>query len=183
MRTLVMMESPATEGRPATGRSREAKRGRQRAMRELVRRFPIADQLEFATLLGERGFEVTQSTVSRDIAEMGLVKVFRSERHVYAFPDDLARATPANDETLRRILSDLPVSVRRSGLTLLLVSGPGSASAIAQAIDESTLDAQEGTLAGDNTVLVLFADEERLQLWRDRFDAVRELSGPERSLR
>ncbi len=183
MRTLATMECPSPEGRHATGRSRETKRGRQRAMGDLVRRFPIADQLEFATLLGERGFEVTQSTVSRDIAEMGLVKVIRSERHVYAFPDDLARATPANDETLRRILSDLPVSVRRSGLTLLLVSGPGSASAIAQAIDESTLDAQEGTLAGDNTVLVLFADEERLQLWRDRFDAVRELSGPERSLR
>jgi len=93
------------------------------------------------------------------------------------------RATPSDDETLRRILSDLPVSVRRSGLTLLLVSGPGSASAIAQAIDESTLDVQEGTLAGDNTVLVLFSDEERLQLWRDRFDAIREMSSSELSLR
>lgn len=181
--TLAAMDSPATDGRHASGRTREAKRGRQRVMRELVTRFPIANQLEFALMLGERGYDVTQATVSRDIAELGLVKVVRGERHVYASPDDLIRATSSNDESLRRILSDLPVSVRRSGLTLLLVSGPGSASAIAQAIDESTFDEQEGTLAGDNTVLVLFADEERLQRWRDRFDAIRGIPGPERFLR
>ena len=62
---------------------------------------------------------------------------------------------------LRRVLRDVPVEVRRSGLILLLVSTPGSASIIAEAIDRSGLDGPEGTIAGDNTVLVLFADERR----------------------
>ena len=58
-----------------------------------------------------------------------------------------------------RILGDIPVTIGRSGLILVLTGTPGTASAIAQAIDESSLREQEGTLAGDNTLLVLFADD------------------------
>ena len=65
---------------PEARTTRIAKRERQRAIRELVARFPIASQQEFAELLGERGFDVTQATVSRDIAELGLVKVVRADR-------------------------------------------------------------------------------------------------------
>ncbi len=65
------------------------------------------------------------------------------------------------------------MSVGRSGLILLLTGSPGTASVIAQAIDESSLTEQEGTLAGDNTLLVLFADDARLLAWRDRFDSIR----------
>ena len=68
---------------------------------------------------------------------------------------------------------DIPVRLGRSGLTLLVTGSPGTASVIAQAIDESSLTEQEGTLAGDNTLLVLFADEARLLAWRDRFDRIR----------
>jgi transcriptional regulator of arginine metabolism len=60
------------------------------------------------------------------------------------------------------------VTLGRSGLIVLLVSGPGSAPAIAEAIDRSSLTDQEGTLAGDNTVLVLFRDERRLERWVER---------------
>ena len=142
--------------------TREAKRDRQRAMRELVARAPVSSQEEFVELLGERGFKVTQATVSRDIAELGLVKVVRADRHVYASPEDLA-APPV----------DLPFTVRRSGLILLVISTPGMANALAQAIDESSLDEQEGTLAGDNTVLVLFADEERLLRFQAKLERIR----------
>ena len=91
-------------------------------------------------------------------------------------------ASTASDVPLRRLLGDLPLVVRRSGLTLLLITSPGMASALSQAIDQSTLTDQEGTLAGENTVLVLFADEERLLRWKstlERFrpDAVSQL-GP-----
>ena len=79
---------------------------------------------------------------------------------------------------LRRILADMPVTVGRSGLILLLVGAPGTASVIAQAIDDSSLRDQEGTLAGDNTTLVLFADEERLERWLDRFRAIQSTSAP-----
>ncbi|HEY6058838.1 MAG TPA: hypothetical protein VIV06_12465 [Candidatus Limnocylindrales bacterium] len=157
------------------------KQERQRAIRELVARMPVGSQEELVAALAERGFAVTQATVSRDVAELGLVKVTRGERHVYIAPEDLAASGPSggssasgtpSDERLRRILSDVPVRVRRSGLILLVVGTPGTASVVAQAIDDSSLDEQEGTLAGDDTTLVLFASEARLELWLSRFRSI-----------
>ena len=145
---------------------------RQRAIRELITRMPIGSQGELATQLGRRGYTVTQATVSRDVAELGLVKIPRGDRHIYVAPEDLAVRPPRSDDRLRRILSDIPVRVGRSGLILLLVATPGTASTIAQAIDDSSLTEQEGTLAGDNTLLVLFADEVRLERWLERFRAI-----------
>ena len=110
---------------------------------------------------------------SRDITELGLHKAARADGHVYVVPEDGAPATArGSDERLRRILGDIPVRLGRSGLTLVLTGSPGTASVIAQAIDESTLQEQEGTLAGDNTLLVLFADELRLERWLVRFLAI-----------
>jgi transcriptional regulator of arginine metabolism len=155
-----------------------AKAARQQVERELVARGSVANQGELAALLAERGFAVTQATVSRDIAELGLAKVSRGDRHVYVLPEDLAppprqdrlgRALP--DERLHRILADVPVTIGRSGFILVLTGTPGTASVVAQAIDESTLE-QVGTLAGDNTVLVLFADERQLLRWQERFAAI-----------
>ncbi|MEA2537262.1 MAG: transcriptional regulator of arginine metabolism [Chloroflexota bacterium] len=145
---------------------------RQRAIRELITRMPIGSQGELARQLGRRGYTVTQATVSRDVAELGLVKIPRGDRHVYVAPEDLAVRPPRSDDRLRRILGDIPVTVGRSGLILLLVATPGTASTIAQAIDDSSLTEQEGTLAGDNTLLVLFADEARLERWLERFRAI-----------
>jgi transcriptional regulator of arginine metabolism len=158
----------------------------------------VASQEELARLLRERGYAVTQATISRDIADLGLLKAPRGDRHLYVTPDALAagaigdgvtrarrplsstvdpaeaaRTIPDQDEPrLRRILADHPVTIGRSGLILVLLSRPGAAPAIAQAIDESSLYDQVGTLAGDNTVLVLFADEPALERWRARFEAI-----------
>lgn len=171
-------------GRRAVGAG--AKSERQRAIRDLVTTESIASQQELAQRLEARGFAVTQATVSRDIAELGLVKVPRAGGHVYVVPEALATradanpapaATPRSDERLRRILADIPVTIGRSGLILLVTGSPGTASVIAQAIDESSLTEQEGTLAGDNTLLVLFADEARLLAWRERFDDIRSSAG------
>jgi len=154
-----------------------SKRGRQQTIRELVTATGIGSQQELVDRLNDRGFAVTQATVSRDIAELGLVKAPRGGRHVYVVPEAFTAGAAADpldrsDERLRRILADVPVTVGRSGLILLVTGSPGTASIIAQAIDESSLTEQEGTLAGDNTLLVLFADEPRLLAWRDRFDQI-----------
>ncbi|HET9435336.1 MAG TPA: hypothetical protein VFO50_00630 [Candidatus Limnocylindrales bacterium] len=145
------------------------KRERQRAVREIVARESIASQQELADRLAARGFAVTQATVSRDIAELGLAKAWRGERHVYVLADDLPRSPADADERLRRILGDIPVTVARSGLILVLTGTPGTASVIAQAIDESSLSEQVGTVAGDNTLIVLFADAPALGRWLTRF--------------
>ena len=171
----------------APARAGEAARvARRRAVIDLVESAAIGSQEELAALLRRRGFAVTQATVSRDIADLGLVKAPRGDRHAYVTPrtfaDDAAatagvamgvaergRPLPRPGEArLRRVLVDYPVRVARSGLILVLVSTPGTAAAIAQAIDESGFDEQVGTLAGDNTLLVLFADEPALERWRAR---------------
>jgi transcriptional regulator of arginine metabolism len=145
-----------------------AKQRRQRALLELVARSPIGSQEELVELLRGAGFEVTQATVSRDAAELGLVKVPRDDRHVYATPESAATGN-LYDARLRRLLEDIPVRIARSGLSLVLLATPGSAGAIAQAIDQSSLQDQVGTLAGDNTLLVLFETEAALERWLVRF--------------
>jgi transcriptional regulator of arginine metabolism len=159
------------------------KRLRQRAVLEIVGRAPVASQEELVERLRERGFGATQATVSRDVAELGLVKLLRGDRHVYVSPDDLAHApSPDADHRLARILGETPVTVGRSGLTLVLRVPPGSAQSVALAIDQSGLQDQEGTLAGDDTILVLFADEVRLERWLGRFRAVQGVRHPEGAL-
>ena len=160
--------------------SRELKRLRQRAIRQLVAARPISSQRELVDALTEQGFDVTQATVSRDITDLGMHKAPGRDGHMYVATEDVAIAPPAppSDARLQRILADVPLSVGRSGLILVLVGTPGTASVVAQAIDESSLHEQEGTLAGDNTLLVLFADESRLERWLQRFLAVQR-SAPE----
>lgn len=156
----------------ASANGRAARRARQQRILDLVAREEVTSQQQLAELLAADGYEVTQATVSRDIAELGLVKVARDNRHVYVSPADVVAPAPSDDELLRRVLADVPIEIRRSGLILLLVSTPGTASIIAEAIDRSTLPEQVGTLAGDNTVLVLFADEAGLERWRARIGAL-----------
>jgi len=182
-RIAARLASAVAPVRPSSSRSKD---DRQRAIRDLVAAEPIGSQQELADRLIARGFAVTQATVSRDIGELGLVKVPGTDGHQYVTPQTLASTAAAvsatgtaedsgnhSDERLRRILSDIPVTLGRSGLILLVTGSPGTASVIAQAIDESSLSEQEGTLAGDNTLLVLFADESRLLRWRERFDGIR----------
>jgi transcriptional regulator of arginine metabolism len=161
--------------RQVRGGHRDAKLERQRLVRELVSAQRVSNQQQLVQLLADRGVAVTQATASRDIAELGLVKVASHGSHIYATPEEVGLAIIGDDARLRRVLADYPVRVGRSGLTLLLISEAGTAGAIAQAVDESTLQEQEGTLAGDNTVLVLFADEDRLETWLARFRALQPL--------
>ena len=109
-----------------------AKRDRHAAIRRLVGQRSIGSQGELVAELSALGFDVTQATVSRDIAELGLAKVMRGDHSVYVNPEALGPGTrPASDERLRRILADIPVSVGRSGLILVLTGQPGTANVIA----------------------------------------------------
>ena len=170
----VARSSPVSLAPTATTPSPAAlKTARQRAILELVARSAIGSQQDLVEALRARGMDVTQATVSRDVAELGLIKITRADRHVYvAAADFAASAPPTSDALLMRLLADIPVRVGRSGLILVLTAPPGTASSIAQAIDQSTLTDQEGTLAGDNTLLVLFADDARLDRWLTRFQAL-----------
>src|SRR4029078_2177770 len=149
--------------------SQQLKRLRQRAIRQLVAARPVGSQRELVDALIEQGFAVNKATASRDVTELGLLKVTRSDGHAYVPVAEVAGAPPppASDERLRRLLADVPLTLGRSGLVRVLSGTAGTASVVAQAIDESTFQEQEGTLAGDNTLLVLFSDDDRLQRSRD----------------
>lgn len=162
---------------PSSQTSHDHKQQRQQAIRQLIATRAVGSQREVVDALSAQGFEVTQATVSRDITELGLVKGPGVDGDVYIAPAATAPNPVGSDARLERILADIPVAIGRSGLILVLVGTPGTASVIAQAIDESTLHEQEGTLAGDNTLLVLFADESRLGRWLERFQIIQTRAG------
>jgi transcriptional regulator of arginine metabolism len=136
---------------------------RQRAIRDLVEQRPIRTQQELAAALRERGFRTTQATISRDVAELGLVKATREGIQAYALPPRLVEAEVSGEERLRRLLHDLPADIREAGLLLVIRTLPGSAHAIAAALDRARWPDVVGSVAGDDTVFVAVPDRAALQ--------------------
>jgi transcriptional regulator of arginine metabolism len=129
---------------------------RQQAILELVSERALSTQAEVAAALSDAGFDVVQTTVSRDLAELGLVKVRApSGRLVYAPPgaSDADRQR-ALDAALRRYA----VGVEAAGALLVVTTPSGYANALAQAVDEAGHPAIAGTVAGDNTIFVAVRD-------------------------
>jgi len=132
------------------------RRERQSAILELVRDHALSTQAEVASALREAGFEVVQTTVSRDIADLGLVKVRApSGRLVYALPGttdgDRMRALGA---AMRRYA----IGSEAAGTLVVLTTPSGYANALAQAIDEAAHPGIAGTIAGDNMIFVAARD-------------------------
>lgn len=144
------------------------KRLRQRAIRDLLELRPFRTQQELAVALRERGFRATQATISRDVAEMGLVKVGREGLQAYALPPRLDEAEPSGEDRLRALLRDLPIELRDADLLLVVRTLPGSAHAIASALDRCRWPEVAGSIAGDDTLFVAFADRAALQRIRKR---------------
>jgi transcriptional regulator of arginine metabolism len=134
------------------------KQVRQRAIRDLVETRVIRTQQELAAALRERGFRTTQATISRDVAELCLIKVSREGTNAYALPPRLREAETSGEERLRTLLHDLPVEVRESGLVLVVKTLPGSAHPIAAALDRARWPEVVGSIAGDDTLFVAFVD-------------------------
>jgi transcriptional regulator of arginine metabolism len=129
-----------------------AKYERQGAILRLVRERELATQQEVAQALRDEGIPTVQTTVSRDIAQLGLVKVRNSEgRLVYALPgsDDLDRLSE-----LTRALRRWALSLEPAGNLLVIKTAPGFASPLAEAIDLADSGEVAGTIAGENTVFV-----------------------------
>ena len=132
------------------------RRERQTAILDLVSERALSTQAEVAAALRDEGFDVVQTTVSRDIADLGLVKVRAPNgRLVYAPPgttdSDRLRALAA---AIRRYA----IAAEAAGNLVVLSTPSGYANALAQAIDESGHPGIAGTLAGDNAILVVARD-------------------------
>jgi transcriptional regulator of arginine metabolism len=128
------------------------KQHRQQALLRVVGQQKLATQQDLVRALKGAGFDATQATVSRDIVELGLVKVARDGTHAYAAPT--AVASGGGTDRLRRFCEDYPVEGRLAGNLVVLRSPPGTANAMAIALDTSELAEIIGTVAGDDTVFV-----------------------------
>ena len=137
---------------------------RQRAIRDLVDQRPIRTQQELAAALRERGFRTTQATISRDVAELGLIKVSR-EGTPGLRPAAAASSRPRRPARIASA-SCCPTCRSRStrpALLLVLRRCPGSAHAIAAALDRARWPEVAGSIAGDDTLFVAFPDRGSLQ--------------------
>jgi transcriptional regulator of arginine metabolism len=141
---------------------------RQQAIRDLLEQRPIRTQQELAAALRERGFRATQATVSRDVAELGLVKLGNSGVQAYAVTPRVEEVEVSGEERLGQLLHALPIEVRESGLLLVVRTIPGSAHAVAAALDRVRWAEVAGSIAGDDTLFVAFSDRTSLQRIRKR---------------
>jgi len=135
-----------------------AKPQRQHRIAQLLADHAVTSQTEVVDLLAAEGVAATQATVSRDLDDLGAVKVrVPGGATVYAIPE-LPMEHHAPEEHLRRVLSDWVVEVAYSANVVVLRTPPGSAHVVGSALDRSGLDGVIGTVAGDDTLLVV-ADE------------------------
>ena len=128
--------------------------GRQDAIRDIVRNKDVRTQRVLVDELRAMGFDCTQATVSRDIADMGLRKL---PEGIYVLAEDLH---------LQRMVSELVTGVLRTDNLVMIKAQPGSASGIAAAVDAAELPDVLGSLAGNDTILVIAQtaeDGERLR--------------------
>jgi transcriptional regulator of arginine metabolism len=142
------------------------KAARHERIASLIRRADVRSQTDLAERLAHDGIQVTQATLSRDLEELRAVKV----RGAYLIPEDGERALrPAEQATskLIRLLHELLTSVDHSGNLVVLRTPPGAAQFLASAIDRTGLPDIVGTIAGDDTILVVARESSRSDRDRD----------------
>lgn len=147
------------------------RRARQRAILDLVRERAIHSQAELVQALEDRGLSVTQGTVSRDVRQLGLVKIpLEGGGSRYAPPDD-PREAANGIERLHGLAGS--VTGVETGEALLLIKTPiGHANAVAVALDACDLPEVAGTLAGDDTILLVLRRREDRAPLRRRLEAI-----------
>jgi len=142
---------------------------RQSQILEVVDREAVASQEELRQRLATRGIEATQATISRDLKELGLVK--RAGDGAYVRPG-VERSSPATDEQLRRALATLVRTLERVGNLVVVRTDPGQAQGVAVLVDRAQLPEVAGTIAGDDTILVIGRAEQGAAALEARWNEV-----------
>ena len=132
---------------------------RQHRIARLLEEQPISSQGQIVELLAADGVVATQATVSRDLEELGAVKVrIPGGTMAYALPEN-AKEAATSDDHLRRVMGEFVVEVSHSANIVVLRTPPGSAHVIGSAIDRAGLPDVLGTLAGDDTLLLICSEQ------------------------
>jgi transcriptional regulator of arginine metabolism len=125
---------------------------RQSQILDVIDHEAVASQEELRLKLAARGIEATQATISRDLKDLGLVK--RAGDGAYERPG-VERSSPATEEQLRRAIGSLVRGLERVDTMVILRTDPGQAQSVAVLIDRVKLDEIAGTIAGDDTILIV----------------------------
>lgn len=144
---------------------------RQKALADLLRAEALASQEEVTERLKAEGFEVTQATVSRDLVQLGAVKVKRGGAIAYALPDQMGSSDWAAAR-LQRIFSEWVQSVEAAGNLVVLKTPPGSAHLVGLALDQAQLEEVAGTICGDDTLFLALRDGVVPDAMAERFRAL-----------
>jgi transcriptional regulator of arginine metabolism len=129
------------------------KQGRHEAIRRVVEARLVSTQDELAQLLAAEGIEVTQATLSRDLAQLGAARVHRPDGPAFYELQPLPAAAPSDTSRLRH-LGGMVTSLLENDALVVIRTFPGSAPAVALGIDQARLPESLGTLAGDDTIFV-----------------------------
>jgi transcriptional regulator of arginine metabolism len=132
-----------------------AKQQRQRLIADWLRQHRIGSQEELVARLDLAGMPATQATVSRDLDELGAVRIRRDGTMHYRLPEQL-ESGDAN--RLDRLLADWVTGIVAAGNLVVLRTPPGSANLVANALDAAGLEEVAGTIAGDDTIFVALVD-------------------------
>ena len=131
---------------------------RQHRIARILAEQAVTSQSQLAELLSTAGISATQATVSRDLEELGAIKVRApGGASMYAIPE-LPTDQLAPEDHLRRVLGEWLAEIGRSGDLVVLRSPPGTAHVVASALDRAGLDKLVGTVAGDDTLLAIAAE-------------------------
>ncbi len=131
---------------------------RQNAILDLINEYEIETQEKLAAALRERGYMVTQATVSRDIKELQLIKILSSTGK-YKYATGISREKPISDR-FTKIFRDTVKTVASAGNIVVVKTLSGCANAAAEAVDTTTFPHIVGTLAGDNTLFIVVDEAE-----------------------
>jgi transcriptional regulator of arginine metabolism len=129
----------------------EPKEQRHRAIKELIRSIELSSQEELGERLAALGFAVTQATISRDLEQIGAIKVRRNGQLSYSLPD-AGTAAPAT--RLAAVFRDWVRSIEPAANLVVIKTPPGSAHLVGVALDESDLPEVVGTICGDDTIFI-----------------------------
>ena len=137
---------------------RPSKTQRQHRVVQILEQHAVASQGQLVQLLADAGLDATQATVSRDLEEIGAVKVRAAGgESIYAVPE-LPKDRVAPEEHLKRVLGDWVVEVAASSNLVVVRTPPGSAHVVASALDRASLPEIVGTVAGDDTIMVVASE-------------------------
>ena len=160
---------------PATGVP-PTKAARHAAIARVLAREPVRSQGELAAALAAEGLQVTQATLSRDLVELRAVRIRAADGTLaYALPGEGGDRTPQIEDVeqlaarLARLCAELLVTAEASANLVVLRTPPGAAQFLASAIDHSVMPGVLGTIAGDDTVLVISSEPDGGQAVAQRF--------------